>query len=226
MKKHIPNFLTCLNLVFGTLGCISMANGELDLGIMYVAISALFDFFDGFAARMLNVKSEIGKQLDSLADMVSFGVLPAIFMVNYIFQLQPQWEQLPYVGLLIAPFSAIRLAIFNLDDSQSYSFKGLPTPANAIMITSLPYLTFEINPIVAAVIAVLASFLLVSKIEIIALKFKSFGLKQNFFKYLILVASVIWLSVFGINGLPYIIPSYVVISILSNIFSVKENTMG
>ncbi len=89
MKKHIPNFLTCLNLVFGTLGCISMANGELDLGIMYVGISAVFDFLDGFAARMLNVRSEIGKQLDSLADMVSFGVLPSIFMVNYIFQLQP-----------------------------------------------------------------------------------------------------------------------------------------
>ncbi|MFT5640542.1 MAG: CDP-diacylglycerol--serine O-phosphatidyltransferase [Cyclobacteriaceae bacterium] len=225
MKKHIPNFLTCLNLVFGTLGCISMANGELDLGIMYVGISAVFDFLDGFAARMLNARSEIGKQLDSLADMVSFGVLPSIFMVNYIFQLQPGWDQLPYIGLLIAPFSAIRLAIFNLDESQSYSFKGLPTPANAIMITTLPYLTFEMNEVSASIITIVSAFLLVSKVKITALKFQSLSLKENFFKYLILLTSIIWIAVLGINGLPFLIPNYLIISILDNLFSKKENAI-
>ena len=166
MQRHIPNFLTCCNLVCGCLGIIALIEDWNTPIAYFVWAACVLDFFDGFAARWLKISSPIGKELDSLADVISFGALPALFMYQAIV-LESPFSYLPYVALLIAVFSAVRLAIFNLDETQSDSFKGLPTPANAIFITALPFLNspvydFVYSPVVLPIICVVFSLLLVS----------------------------------------------------------------
>ena len=220
MKKHIPNFLTCMNLVVGVLGCISIIKGDLWNPIYFVLICGFFDFLDGFAARLLHVKSEIGKQLDSLADMVSFGMLPAVYMQSMIAS-QPDclYTALSYLGILIAPFSALRLAKFNIDDRQSEQFIGLPTPANAIMITSLTFLPFALNTWGLVALSIVSCYLLISPLPMLALKFSSYDFKSNFLKYAMVACFVILLILFGINGVSYLIPLYILLSIIGNLSS-------
>ena len=222
MKKHIPNTLTCLNLITGGIGAIFIIRADYDLAIYFVLISALFDFFDGFAARMLKVQSVIGKELDSLADMVSFGLVPALYMLR-VLEGQTNIENLPYYGLLIAAFSAVRLAKFNVDDRQSDQFIGLPTPANTIMIASLSFLpaNWEITLIATIVIITVSSFLLVANVPMIALKFKSFGWKGNELRFILILSIVILGIIFGINALPFIIPVYILLSLIGNFISKK-----
>lgn len=177
----------------------------------------MFDFFDGFAARLLRISSPIGKELDSLADVVSFGALPALFMYQAIV-LESPFSYLPYVALLIAVFSAVRLAIFNLDETQSDSFKGLPTPANAIFITALPFLPSPVydivySPVVLPIICILFSLLLVSRIELFALKFKNFSWTDNKVRFTFLVLSVLLLAILQWAALPFIILSYIALSL-------------
>ena len=223
MLRHLPNFLTCCNLICGCLGIIFLWE---DIGIpiaYFVWAACLFDFFDGFAARILKTSSPIGKELDSMADMVSFGALPALFMYKMLVFESPV-PYLPYIGILIAVCSAIRLAVFNLDETQTDSFKGLPTPANALFITALPFLNFPIfdfihSPFVLALITIIFSLLLVSRIDLFALKFKNFSWADNKIRFTFLLLSVLLLATLQWAALPLIIILYLVLSLGIRVFS-------
>lgn len=222
MIKYLPNFLTCCNLVCGMLGIIFLWENAAIPSAYFVWAACLFDFFDGFAARWLKVSSPIGKELDSMADMVSFGALPSLFVYQ---ALQGSTTPLlPYVALLIAICSALRLAIFNLDTTQSDAFKGLPTPANAIFLTALPFLQrLGINVIgnttLLAVIAVLFSALMVSRIDLFALKFKNFNWAENKVRFTFLLLAVLLLAFFQWAALPVIILLYITLSLGVRVFS-------
>lgn len=222
MIKYLPNFLTCCNLVCGMLGIIFLWENAAVPTAYFVWAACLFDFFDGFAARWLKVSSPIGKELDSMADMVSFGALPALFIYQALQESTTPF--LPYIALLIAVCSALRLAIFNLDTTQSDAFKGLPTPANAIFLTALPFLQgLGVNVIgnttLLAVIAVLFSALLVSRIDLFALKFKNFNWAENKVRFTFLLLAVLLLAFFQWAALPVIILLYITLSLGVRVFS-------
>lgn len=220
----MPNLLTCLNLVCGCLGVLALCRGDIFETAYYVWAACVFDFFDGFAARLLKVSSPIGKDLDSLADMVSFGLLPSLFMFHWVTELGGSpW--LAYSTLLVAVCSALRLAVFNNDATQSDSFRGVPTPANTLFLTSLPYLTRQVpaieRPETLAAIAVVFSFLLVSRFELFALKFKSFGWSDNLLRYSFLLLAIILLAMFQLTALPLVVILYIGLSLGSGMFSRK-----
>lgn len=215
--RHLPNALTCLNLLSGCVGIIAVWQGPADRAIWFVLAACLFDFFDGFAARTLNVSSPIGKELDSLADMVSFGLLPSLVMYRLIDTLSSN-SYLPYAAFALAVFSALRLAKFNVDENQTESFIGLPTPANALFITSLVYLPSPFDMFISqdyllVVITIVFSFLLVSPIELFALKFKSFTWKGNQVKFTFIAFSVLMLGIWQLAAMPFVILIYVAISL-------------
>lgn len=223
IKSHIPNAVTLLNLLVGVIGIISVLRGDILSGAYFILLSAFFDFIDGFAARALSVQGELGKQLDSLADVVSFGVLPGIILFTMT-QANSDSDILPYFTLIVPMISAYRLAKFNLDTRQSDQFIGLPTPANALLISTLPYLTLQWpmlgeyiqNPIVLIMIAWISAFLLIAEIPLIALKFKTFDFSKNIFRYILVSLALsifIWL---GLAGIPFIILVYIGLSILEN----------
>lgn len=202
-------------MLCGCIGVVFVVNGNLTSAAYFVWIAGAFDFFDGFAARMLKVSSPIGKELDSLADMVSFGLLPAMLIFKMF---GGAYEYLPYLAFSIAIFSALRLAIFNLDETQSDSFKGLPTPANALFITALPHLPGNLglvvyDPWILCAIVIISSYLLVSNIRLFALKFKSFSWKENKIRFTFLMLSVLLLAVLQIAAIPVIILLYVALSL-------------
>ncbi|MEO7991121.1 MAG: CDP-diacylglycerol--serine O-phosphatidyltransferase [Chryseolinea sp.] len=217
MLKHIPNFLTCCNLVCGCLGILFLFEGT-EIPIAYfVLIACVFDFFDGFAARIFKANSPIGKELDSLADMVSFGALPALFMYKTL-TIDPPFAYLPYLGLLIAVCSALRLAKFNIDETQSDSFKGLPTPANAIFITTIPFLTqpifdFVHTPVALSIITLVFSLLMVSRFDLFALKFKNFSWADNKIRFTFLILSVLLVAFLHWAALPLLILLYIAMSL-------------
>ena len=223
MINHLPNFLTCCNLICGCLGIIFLWEGSQIETAYFVWAACLFDFFDGFAARLVKVSSPIGKELDSLADVVSFGVLPSLFMFKLL-QFESPNEYLPYVALLIAVCSALRLAIFNVDETQSDSFKGLPTPANALFLTGLPFLDysffdFVFSPVVLVLIIIAFSLLLVSRFELFALKFKNFTWADNKVRFTFLLLSVLLLVLFQFAAIPLIIILYLAGSLGVRVFS-------
>lgn len=220
MKKHLPNFLTSCNLICGCLGIVFVLEGRGVPAAYLVWLACVFDFFDGFAARLLKVHSPVGKELDSLADVISFGVLPALVMYKMI-GASSSSVILPYFGFMIAVFSALRLAIFNVDETQSDSFKGLNTPANTLFITSLPLLsdhvgTWLYQPVVLVAITFIFSLLLVSRIEIFALKFKNFSWQENKLRFTFLLLSVLLLVSLQILAIPIIIILYIVLSLIDN----------
>jgi CDP-diacylglycerol--serine O-phosphatidyltransferase len=220
MKKHLPNFLTCCNLLCGCIGIVVSLEGHMVPAAYFVWVACIFDFFDGFAARMLKTSSAIGKELDSLADIVSFGVLPAVVMYKMI-GASTDSAILPYVAFCIAVFSALRLAIFNVDETQSDSFRGLNTPANTLFITSLPLLHDVVGrwlyePWVLVSITVVFSLMLVSRIEIFALKFKNFSWKDNQVRFTFLILSVLLMIALRTPAIPVIIILYVVLSLIEN----------
>ena len=201
----------------GCLGIIGLMEDWNTPTAYFVWAACIFDFFDGFAARLMKISSPIGKELDSLADVVSFGILPALFMYEALL-LESPFSYLPYIALLIAVCSAVRLAVFNLDQTQSDSFKGVPTPANAIFITALPFLHSSVydivySPVILALICVVFSLLLVSRIELFALKFKNFTWADNKIRFTFLVVSVILLAILQWAALPFIILSYIALSL-------------
>lgn len=223
MYRHIPNFLTCCNLVCGCLAIISLLEGWNVPIAYFIWVAGVFDFFDGFAARILKISSPLGKELDSLADMVSFGMVPSLFMYSAI-SLESPFSYLPYVAILIAVCSALRLAIFNLDETQSDSFKGLPTPANTFFITALPFLESPVldivySPIVLTAITVVFSLLLVSRIDLFALKFKNFTWSDNKIRFTFLGLTVLLLAVLKLAALPLIILLYIALSLGVRMFS-------
>lgn len=219
--RNIPNTLTCGNLVSG---CIAVGNaffGDYQTAFLFIIIGAVFDFFDGMSARLLGVSSPIGKELDSLADCVTFGVAPAAMVFTLLSTmdmpqaLQPIAFLLPYWAFLIAAFSALRLAKFNLDERQTTSFIGLPTPANALFWASLIVgaENFVVNLPLALLfvmaMAVVSSWLLVAELPMFSLKFKHWGWKGNEVRYSFLVVSVLLLAVLRLTGFAAIVAVYV-----------------
>ena len=226
MKKHIPNFVTCLNLFSGCLGIVFAFQGNLTWASYAIVIAAILDFFDGMLARLLKAYSEIGKELDSLADVVSFGVLPSV-IIYHLFALSPQPEfdvtWLSLSAFVIAVFSALRLAKFNIDTRQSENFIGLPTPASALLIASFPLIIAESNTYFAdfilntwflLIFSLTMSMLLVAEVPLISLKFKTLDLKENMLRYILVITSVLLLLFFKFEAVPMIIMVYFMISLV------------
>ena len=225
LKKHIPNTITCLNLISGCIATYWAFQGNYELALLFIVIGAVFDFFDGMSARLLHVSSPIGKELDSLADDITFGFAPSAIVFSYLVPLTSHLSPLTsYLAFIMAAFSALRLAKFNLDERQALGFIGLPTPANALFwgslivglgdqIATLPY---------AAVIILLgtfvSSYLLVSEIPMFALKFKTWGWKGNEVKYIFLLTCIPLLLFLGVSGLAAIIAWYVILSVIHDKF--------
>ncbi|MEZ5084308.1 MAG: CDP-diacylglycerol--serine O-phosphatidyltransferase [Bacteroidales bacterium] len=238
MRKHIPNGLTLGNLFFGCLSITAAFHGQLPMAAWLILIAAMFDFFDGFAARLLNARSPIGKELDSLADVVSFGLAPGVILYHLLLQSEnlpdlqlAGFQIIPFVGFLIPLFSALRLAKFNIDERQETVFYGLPTPANALFIASLPLLIANVpeynifqaeflgplfsHAITLIILSLVLSYLLVSEIPFIALKFKSLVWSSNKPTYILLMGSLFFLIVLGIQAIPFILAFYIVVSFFS-----------
>ena len=226
MKRHIPNAITCCNLLSGCIAIV-MAFYGYKLSLLFIIIGATFDFFDGMSARLLNVASPIGKELDSLADVVTFGVAPSMIVYTNLCLLTCNhtgtvWhDYLPFVAFLIAAFSALRLAKFNLDERQTTSFIGLPTPANALFWGSLfvgvgsriPVSNYSIVAI--CLLIVLSCWLLVAELPLFALKFKHWSWKGNEVKYIFIISCLPLLLLFKVGGIAIIIVWYVILSLLT-----------
>ena len=218
LLRHLPNVLTCTHLLCGCLGIIFTLQYSTWSGVWFVLAAGIFDFLDGFTARVLNVSSPIGKELDSLADMVSFGVLPSLVMFQMIDTISSS-NLLPYVAFSLAIFSALRLAKFNIDENQKDTFIGLPTPANALFISSLVYLkgpwdVFISNDIFLVIVTFVFSFLLVAPWELLAFKFKNYQWANNKVRFTFISISVLLLAVWQLAALPFIILFYILISLL------------
>ncbi len=215
-KKHIPNLLTCANLFSGCIGVVYAFKGDLKTVAFFVIISGIFDFFDGFAARILNVKSLIGKELDSLADIVSFGFLPGVIFYQMLLTSQSNIPYIQYAAFAITIFSAIRLAKFNVDERQTNDFIGLNTPMNTFFVISLPYLAddygFILNPYFLIGLTIILSFLLVSEIKLFSMKISSLTWEVNKYKYIFLIISVLSLAFFKFAGIPIILLFYILFS--------------
>ncbi|WP_299060650.1 CDP-alcohol phosphatidyltransferase family protein [uncultured Polaribacter sp.] len=235
-KKHIPNLITLGNLFCGTLATIFAVENDFVFAGLFVVIGILFDFFDGFAARLLNVSGELGKQLDSLADMVTSGVVPGIIMYNLMIENTIDYTNfseetaittyLPFLGLIITLGASYRLAKFNIDTRQSESFIGLPTPAMSLFVVSLPlileYSTFEFahnlitNNYFLIAITLVLTYLMNAEIPLFSLKFKEYSIKNNVVKYLFLIISLLMIITLQYLSIPLIILFYVVLSLISN----------
>ncbi|WP_432714413.1 CDP-diacylglycerol--serine O-phosphatidyltransferase [Pedobacter sp.] len=219
MKKHIPNALTCANLLSGCIGIVFAFKGDLTITAYAVLMSGIFDFFDGFSARILHVKSEIGKELDSLADMVSFGFLPGVVMFQLITQSNYTSAYLPYVAFLITIFSALRLAKFNLDTRQTEDFIGLNTPMNTLFIVSLPFIQNDYPEIIKSTfvlvgLTILMSWLLICEIKIFSLKFGSLTWQDNKVKYVFLIVSAALIAFMKFAAIPFVLILYIASSFL------------
>ncbi len=241
MLKFIPNFITLCNLLFGSIAVVFAIQGNIPLAAGFVILGIFFDFFDGLAARAFKVESPVGKELDSLADVVTSGLAPGIIMMQLLYMSSLEtvplnlWEEasldldsgvfLPLLGLLITLASAYRLAKFNVDERQTTSFIGLPTPANALWIISLPliliYQSSELaseillNKWVLIFLTLLSCYLLNANIKLFSLKFKTRGFKANSLRYIFLILSIALLIVFWFVAIPLIISLYVLLSLLA-----------
>jgi CDP-diacylglycerol--serine O-phosphatidyltransferase len=236
MKKHIPNLITLGNLLCGTVATILAVEGDLIYAGLFVVLGIIFDFFDGFAARLLKVSGELGKQLDSLADMVTSGVVPGIVMLQLLSE-EPFNVYLFTEGFTLATFTSLlgllltlgagyRLAKFNIDTRQSESFIGLPTPAMSLFVISLPlileYGTIEfVENIIRSKyfligVTVFLTYLMNAEIPLFSLKFKEYAIKNNFIKYLFLLISLVMLLTLQFVSIPLIITFYVCLSVVSN----------
>lgn len=229
MKKHIPNMITCCNLICGCVAIVFALKGQPSMALLFIVLGAVFDFFDGMSARLLGVSSPIGKELDSLADVVTFGVAPSTivfaFLNTHLSAVNPQLSVLSYLAFVMAAFSALRLAKFNLDERQAMGFIGLPTPANALfwgsLITRLHFQTmFEpyhlpIYIYYGIVLMLLVScYLLVAELPLFALKFKHWGWKGNEVKYIFLLTSALLILALGVIGIAAVIAWYVVLAVV------------
>jgi CDP-diacylglycerol--serine O-phosphatidyltransferase len=230
VSKHVPNAITCANLFSGCIGIVFAFQENLIFAAYALFLAAIFDFFDGFASRVLQSFSGIGKDLDSLADMVSFGFLPSAIMYE-LFLRAPQIPNisswLNFIAFLISVFSALRLAKFNNDTRQAESFIGLPTPANAILIASIPFILdhnptyslYILNTYGLAVFVAVMCVLLVVEIPLMSLKFKNTDFNKNIYRYLLLLFSAILILFFKFAAVPVIIVMYITLSIIQFKFS-------
>lgn len=228
IKNNLANALTLANLFAGCIGVIHLISGDYQTTAICLILSSVFDFFDGFVARALKSNSNLGLQLDSLADMVSFGVIPGLTMYK---ALEPFGAELlgmhvpfeiRYLGLIVTVFSCLRLAIFNLDEEQRYYFKGLNTPTNTVLLFGLYYAfketgTFSFlfdNEWLLVLLTLLTSWLLISPIKMMAMKFKSRQLKDNYPKIVLLAGGIAILALFQVVGIPMLVLYYILVSII------------
>jgi len=234
--RHIPNFITSLNLTCGFIAIIFAANGDINTASWLITAAMIFDFFDGFSARILKAYSPLGKELDSLADVVSFGVAPAMIIYHMlsnslaISNISINSLDLKTIVILIVPaimpvFAALRLAIFNLDETQATTFKGLPTPANALAVVTIVIANHYSSSVFFTdltgsapfliVLTLILSLLMVSHIPLLSLKIRNFSLKGNEGRYLLLGLIILSISVMGVAAFPLIIPLYIASSLFS-----------
>ena len=212
MKKiivHIPNAITCLNLLSGCFACLFAFKTDFETSALFICLAALFDFMDGFAARLLNAYSPMGKELDSLADLISFGMAPGILIFSFTGQLiTPEYpifiqKYFPYLAFLIPVFSGLRLAKFNIDTRQTTSFIGLPVPADALFWIGV------------CCLILIFSYLLVSELPMFSLKFKDLSLRNNYIRYILLLGAIIFITLFGFGGFAAAIVLYIVLSVIN-----------
>ena len=243
MKRHIPNAFTATNLFFGMIALVFVLTDNLTGAAIAVSISLIMDFFDGFVARALNVHGPMGKELDSLADMVTFGAVPGMIMAKLIMEstggsFPPAEIQFsngfPWflIGFLVTVFSALRLAKFNLDERQSDAFYGVPTPAMTILIFSFWMITawspdfflgkFLSNQWVLIIVSLIASWLLVADVRLLALKFKNFSVKDNLFRFILIASSIILIAIFQYIAIPFVILLYLLLSLIDNMMNKAE----
>jgi CDP-diacylglycerol---serine O-phosphatidyltransferase len=238
----IPNIITLLNVLAGCLSIVFTFNNNLFTGAILIFIASVFDFLDGLAARIFKSYSDLGKQLDSLADVISFGVAPSailyqLFILSFqndsVFRVEEASAQqflMLCSAFLIALFSALRLAKFNIDTRQSDSFIGVPTPANAFFIASIPFVlsdypnlqVYILKPIVLLPMIIVLSYLLISEIPLISLKFKNLRLTNNLSRYILLTISLLLLIFLRISAFPIIFVLYITISIIDNLAKQKN----
>ena len=237
IQKHIPNAITLMNLFCGCIAAVFALNNDFEMAFYWVSLGIFLDFFDGFFARLFQVSSPLGLQLDSLADMVTSGVVPGIVMYQLMGSSSsfPQWgwsmEPWPFLGFLITLGSCYRLANFNIDTRQTDSFIGLPTPANALFILSLPLvlqhsdsmLVLEIltNYGVLLGITLLSVYILNAEIPLFSLKIKKFNLKDNALQIVFLFLSLLLLVFFQYLGILLVIVFYILLSVVNNTFFSK-----
>ena len=245
IKQHIPNAITLLNLSSGLLAIIAIFKGYYDEAFLFVCLGIFFDFWDGFFARKFKVSGELGLQLDSLADVITSGVVPGLMMFKLLLDIQEDDSSkyyltedfyymgfVPYLGFIITLASAFRLAKFNIDTRQTDSFIGLPTPANALFIMSIPMIQFDgthewlvnalFNPFVLLGISFVSAFMLNAEIPLFSLKIKEFSLEKNKLQFFFLALSFVLLLVLGFTALPLIILSYVALSVFNNTILAKK----
>ena len=228
MKKHIPNTITCCNLISGCIATYWAFMGVAYLALLFIVIGAVFDFFDGMVARLLHVSSPIGKELDSLADDITFGFAPSAIIFSYLCTFHIHLPFIPFLAFIMAAFSALRLAKFNLDERQALGFIGLPTPANALFWGSLivglqdwsadssPFpLHSSLLPYLILVGTFISCWLLIAEIPMFALKFKTWGWKGNEIKFIFILSCIPLLLFLGISGLAAIIAWYVILSVIT-----------
>ncbi|MGM9794905.1 MAG: CDP-alcohol phosphatidyltransferase family protein [Candidatus Aphodosoma sp.] len=231
MKKQVPNIITLCNQLSGIIALIFAYNGNFSNALLFLLLGAAFDFCDGATARLLKVSSNIGKELDSLADMITFGLVPGmvIYRVLYI-QCDGNsdlfYQIMPYLGFIITLASAYRLAKFNIDERQTSSFIGLATPANAIfwlgLSVSYNNLLLQIPHWAILILVIIFSFLLISEIPMFSLKFHNFKWEENIIRYIFLIGIIVLGVIFQINALPIIILWYILLAIIDNIISRKK----
>jgi CDP-diacylglycerol--serine O-phosphatidyltransferase len=225
MKKHLPNALTCANLACGLVGIVWAFRGELRTTALFVAVAAVFDFLDGFAARMLKVQSPMGKELDSLADMVTFGVLPGVVLHAMVLQVDAT-HLAQYLVFFISLMAALRLAKFNVDTRQSDRFIGLPTPAATLFVASLPFVwerfadAFDAPVKIGLLldVSVGIGLLQVAEIPLFALKFKHFRWQGNEVRFVFLLLAISALVILQALAVPMIVLLYVLLSFAENKF--------
>ncbi len=225
--RNIPNSITCLNLLSGCFACIYAFQGEYNAVALFIGLSALFDFMDGLAARLLHAYSPLGKELDSLADLISFGLAPGLMVWHFLqydssfqgIETEPFQSLLCYSALIIPVFSGLRLAKFNIDTRQTTSFLGLPVPANALFWMGICHtglaMSTPLNGYLIIALILLFSWLLISEVPMFSLKFKNLKIKENAIRYLLLISSIFLLGFLQLSGLAAIIGLYIILSVLT-----------
>ncbi|MCA1763339.1 MAG: CDP-diacylglycerol--serine O-phosphatidyltransferase [Cryomorphaceae bacterium] len=242
IKSQIPNFFTLSNLLCGAVAVFLVSQNELAIAAGLILLAAVFDFIDGFAARLLGVANDLGKQLDSLADLISFGLAPAFIAVHLAGGFEGDFSILAFTPLLMAPFAAYRLGKFNIDDRQTDTFLGLPTPANALFWLSFPlilefsgtggdflgeaYSAFLNSAAGIALASLAACLLMVSEIPMISLKFKSLKWKGNQSRIALIVIAVVFFSIFRVRALPIILLLYILLSIAESLITKDNGIQG
>ncbi len=234
IKKYIPNIITLLNLFCGCIALVFVADCKFEYAFLFVSLGIFLDFFDGFFARLFKVSSPLGLQLDSLADMVTSGVVPGYVMFQMFKRLEYDLELISifsFFGFIITLGACYRLANFNIDTRQTDSFIGLPTPANALFILSLPLITgsfhgYNFSSIIYSewilmAITLISAYIMNAEIALFSLKIKSYNLKDNLLQVVFLLISLAIIAVFQYLGVAIVILFYVLLSVLINIFKKK-----